>query len=151
MKTPFMLLLAATPLVAAPRLHVSSAKIQPDTTIELVLDKEAAPADRVGKVAATPWLRIEPAWAGRTVWKEVNVLSFVPTEAPKLGTTYHFSLIGEHIHLDGTPVPAGDLQAVPTPPFAIEYASFLDRYDDDWSPRTGAWFVRFNDAAHLDG
>ncbi|MEM1083037.1 MAG: alpha-2-macroglobulin family protein [Verrucomicrobiota bacterium] len=145
MKRLLLLLAFISPALADPRLHVSQRSITPKTEIEVVLDKAACPDDRIGKVAATPWLKIEPAWPGKTIWKEANVLRFVPTEAPKLGTTYTFSLIGKHIHLDGTKVPNLELGRKSTPAFQIEYATMLERYAKDWSPRTATWFLRFND------
>jgi len=150
MKTAALLLLAAPVLSAAPRLHVSQTPLAPGTTIELVLDKEAAPGDRVGHVAATPWLEIKPAWPGRTVWKDASILAFEPSAPPKLGTNYTFSLVGKHVHLDGTPIPAGKLITVATPDFQIEWAGQLERYTDDWSPRTSPWFVRFNGPVGTD-
>ena len=150
MKTAALLLLAAPVLSAAPRLHVSQSPLAPGSTIELVLDKEAAPADRIGNVAATPWLEIKPAWPGRTVWKDANILRFEPSAPPKLGTTYTFSLVGKHIHLDGTAIPTGKLADVPTPDFQIEWAGQLDRYTEEWSPRTSPWFVRFNGPVGTD-
>ncbi len=134
----------ALPLAAAPRLHVSGPSIAPGTTIEIVLDQEACPADRIGKVAATPWLETEPAWPGKTVWKEANVLSFVPDEMPKLGTTYTFTLIGKHVHLDGSPVPAGKLGTASTPAPDIDYATLFGRYTGEWSARTAAYYLTFN-------
>mgnify|MGYP000589699659 CR=1 FL=1 len=137
-------------LAAAPRLFVDGGTIEPGMPIELILDKEACPADRIGKVAATKWLSIEPAWKGKTVWKEANVLSFEPSEAPALGTRYTFTLTGKHIHLDGSAVPAGELGQAATPRFRVDYATWLHRYEKEWSPRTGAWFLRFNDAVNAD-
>ncbi len=132
------------PLAAAPRLHVSGPTIQAGTEIEIVLDHEACPAERIGKEAATKWLEIEPAWAGKTVWKEANVLRFVPSESPVLGTTYTFTLVGKHIHLDGSPVPVGKLGAGKTPHPGIDYATLLGRYVDGWSTRTAPYYLVFN-------
>ena len=125
---------------------MSGDQIVPGGDIQILLDKEACPADRIGKVAATRWLKVEPNWEGRTVWKEANVLSFEPTEAPVIGTRYTFSLTGKHVHLDGSKVPKGKLGEASTPDFRIDYATWLHRYEQDWSPRTGIWFLRFNDA-----
>lgn len=134
----------ALPLLAAPRLHVSTPTIEVGTEIEIVLDHEACPAERIGKVAATDWLEISPGWKGKTVWKEANVLSFVPEEVPALGTTYSFELIGEHVYLDGTPVSAGKLGTAKTPAPGVDYATMLDRWADGWSPRTARYYLRFN-------
>jgi uncharacterized protein YfaS (alpha-2-macroglobulin family) len=144
---PIAVLLAGlciTGATAAPRLHVSTASLTPESTIELVLDRAAAPADRIGQEAKTPWLDIQPAWAGTTHWKEANVLEFRPATPPVLGTTYVFKLKGKHVHLDRTPVPNEELGKVPSEPFQVDYATLLERYDNAWSPRTAGFFLRFN-------
>ena len=139
----FLALISTT--FADPRLHVPNSSITPGVEIELVLDKAACPDDRIGKVAATPWLKIEPAWPGKTIWKEANVLRFEPTAPPAIGTSYTFSLVGNHIHLDDSKIPNLTLGTYATPAFQIEYATMLERYSDNWSPRTVTWFLRFND------
>lgn len=144
---PIAVLLAGlciTGATAAPRLHVSTASLTPESTIELVLDRAAAPADRIGHEAKTPWLDIQPAWAGTVHWKEANVLEFRPATPPVLGATYVFKLKGKHVHLDGTPVPNEDLGKFPSEPFQVDYATLLERYEGDWSPRTASFFLRFN-------
>ena len=129
---------------AAPRLHVSTASLAPESTVELVLDHAAAGEDRIGKEARSAWLDIQPAWKGSLFWKEVNVLEFRPAGPPALGTTYVFRLIGKHAHLDGSAIPNGELARVASEPFQVDYATLLDRYEDDWSPRGAAYFLRFN-------
>ena len=129
---------------AAPRLHVSTASLTPESTIELVLDRAVAGPDRIGKEVQSPWLDIQPAWTGTLFWKDANVLEFRPTGPPALGTTYVFKLTGKHAHLDGSAIPAGELAKVASEPFQVDYAALLDRYVDGWSPRTAAFFLRFN-------
>ena len=145
MKHLLFFLALAAPVFADPRLHVPNRTINPGTQIELILDRAACPDARIGKVAATPWLKIEPAWPGKTIWKEANVLRFEPSAPPAIGTSYTFSLVGKHIHLDESKVPRTKLGTYSTPPFKIEYATMLERYSNDWSPRSAAWFLRFND------
>jgi uncharacterized protein YfaS (alpha-2-macroglobulin family) len=129
---------------AAPRLHVSTESLTPESTIELVLDHAVAGADRIGKEVKTPWLDIQPAWKGTLFWKEANVLEFRPSGPPALGATYVFKLTGKHAHLDGSAIPTGEVAKVASQPFQIDYATLLERYEDDWSPRTAAYFLRFN-------
>lgn len=129
---------------AAPRLHVSTASLTPESTIELVLDRAVAGPDRIGKEVKSPWLDIQPAWTGTCYWKEANVLEFRPSAAPALGTTYTFKLTGKHAHLDGSAIPTGELAKVASQPFQVDYAALLDRYEDGWSPRTATFFLRFN-------
>ncbi|MFC7338354.1 alpha-2-macroglobulin [Haloferula chungangensis] len=143
---PLLLVLALiSPAFADPRLHVPNSAITPGVEIELVLDKAACPDDRIGKVAATPWLKTEPAWPGKTIWKEANVLRFEPSAAPAIGTKYTFTLVGNHIHLDDSKIPNTNLGTYATPSFQIEYATMLERYANNWTPRTATWFLRFND------
>ncbi|WP_265594460.1 MG2 domain-containing protein [Haloferula sp. BvORR071] len=145
---PIAVLLAGlcvtTGATAAPRLHVSTASLTPESTIELVLDRAACEPDRVGKEAKNPWLEIQPAWNGSLFWKEANVLEFRPATPPLLGTSYSFKLKGKHNHVDGTAIPNDDLGRFTSDPFQVDYASLLERYEDNWSPRTAAYFLRFN-------
>jgi uncharacterized protein YfaS (alpha-2-macroglobulin family) len=129
---------------AAPRLHVSTESLTPESTIELVLDHPAAGEDRIGKEAKNDWLEIEPAWPGTLFWKEANVAEFRPAAAPQLAANYVFKLKPGRKHLDGTAVPAGPVRKIASQPLQIDYATLLDRYEDDWSPRTAVYFLRFN-------
>ena len=143
---PTAVLLAGliTGATAAPRLHVSTESLTPESTIELVLDRAVAGPDRIGKEVLSPWLDIQPAWTGTLFWKEANVLDFRPTGPPALGATYVFKLTGKHTHLDGSAIPNVELAKVASEPFQVDYAALLDRYVGDWSPRNAAFFLRFN-------
>ncbi len=145
---PIAVLLAGlcitTGATAAPRLHVSTASLTPESTVELVLDRAACEPDRVGHEPKTPWLEIQPAWAGTTVWKETNVIEFRPSAPPALGVTYSFKLKGKHQHNDGSPVPNDDLGKFAAEALKVDYATILERYTENWSPRTTTYFLRFN-------
>ncbi|WP_367870985.1 alpha-2-macroglobulin [Luteolibacter sp. Populi] len=144
---PIAVLLAGlciTGASAAPRLHISTTSLTPESTIELVLDRAAAEPDRVGKEAKNPWLDIQPAWNGTLFWKETNVLEFRPVTPPVLGATYVFKLKGAHNHVDGSPIPNNELARIASDPFQVDYATLLERYEENWSPRTPAYFLRFN-------
>ena len=101
---------------AAPRLHVSTESLTPESTIELVLDHAVAGPDRIGKEVKSPWLDIQPAWKGTLFWKEANVLEFRPAGPPALGTTYMFKLTGKHAHLDGSAIPTGPVRTIGSQP-----------------------------------
>ncbi len=129
---------------AAPRLHLSTPSLAPESVIELVLDRAAAGEETIGRETDNDWLEIKPAWPGKLYWKEANVAEFRPTAAPQLGATYAFTLKKGHLHLDGSEIPPGELAQLPGQPFQVDYAALLDRYTDDWSPRSSAFFLRFN-------
>ena len=144
---PIAVLLAGlciTGAAAAPRLHVSTASLTPESTIELVLDRAAAGEDLIGKETANDWLDIRPAWNGTLFWKEANVAEFRPKSAPVLGAAYVFKLKGGRKHLDGSAIPAEEVAKVNSEPFQVDSAALLERYAEDWSPRTAAFFLRFN-------
>lgn len=144
---PIAVLLAGlciTGATAAPRLHVSTASLTPESTIELVLDRAAASADLIGKEEKNDWLEIQPPWNGTLYWKEANVAEFRPKTPPVLGASYTFKLKGGHKHLDGSAIPAAEVAKVNSEPFQVDFANLLDRYEENWSPRTASFFLRFN-------
>jgi uncharacterized protein YfaS (alpha-2-macroglobulin family) len=129
---------------AAPRLHVSTDTLQPESVVELILDASAAGGDVMGKPTRNEWLVIEPAWAGTTYWKEPNVLEFHPSEPPRIGAQYTFKLKEGHTYLDNTAIPAGVVGKMDSQRFQVDYATMLDRNEDDWTPRNATFFLRFN-------
>jgi len=145
---PIAVLLAGfcitTGATAAPRLHVSTASLTPESTIELVLDRAVAGEDQIGKETKNDWLEIQPSWPGTLYWKEANVAEFRPGLAPALGSAYVFKLKGGHKHLDGSAIPAGEVAKLSSDPFQVDYATLLERYDENWTPRMASFFLRFN-------
>ncbi|WP_193213583.1 alpha-2-macroglobulin family protein [Luteolibacter marinus] len=129
---------------AAPRLHVSTPSLTPESNIDLVLDRAVAGEDLIGRETDNDWLAIKPSWQGRLFWKEANVAEFRPAAPPALGTTYVFSLKPGHRHLDGSKIDAGEVAKVASAGFQVDYATLLERYDRNWSPRTATYFLRFN-------
>ena len=131
-------------VTAAPRLHISGSSLTPESSIELVLDRAVAGEELIGQEAKNDWLTIKPDWKGSLFWKEANVAEFRPATPPALGETYVFTLKAGHQHLDGSQVPAGEVARIPAAPFQVDYATLLERYERDWSPRTATYFLRFN-------
>jgi len=136
-------------LTAAPRLFVSTPALAPESGIELILDRAVVPDESVGRAAANDWLAVEPALPGTLEWKAPNVARFLPEKPPVPGTDYKFSVRPGHQHLDRSPVPAGVIATVASTPFQLDAAAVVDRYADTYSPRTAAWFLRFNDDVDL--
>ncbi len=150
---PFSTLLAAALCAsaahAAPRLHLSTPNLGPDTEIELILDRAAVADDALGKPApAADWLVFAPPLKARLMWKSPNIARVLLDETPAIGTSYQCSLPGGHKHLDGSPVPAGLVGKIDTEPFKIEWRTVVNRYSENYNPRVAKVAVRFNDDAN---
>lgn len=131
---------------AAPRLVLSTPSLVPESQIDLVLDSPAvAPAD-IGKTVANTWLDIQPAMPGKLLWKAQNIAQWIPDAVPAIGTTYTFSISGDHKHLDGSAISAGKFATVTSEPFRVLATNVQDRWSSGYSPSTGQWLVVFNDA-----
>src|SRR6478736_9442080 len=83
---------AVSPATAAPRLHLNTTDIQPETEIDLILDKPVISNDQVGKTTPNNLLTSDPKLEGDLVWKAPNIARFVPKDAPRIGTSYSFSI-----------------------------------------------------------
>lgn len=136
-------------LDAAPRLHLTQSGIAAGAEIEIHLDQETAAAEQIGKETKETWLEISPAWKGKTIWIEANVLKFIPEKAPELGTTYTFSLAKGRKHIDGSEVPAGEIGKESTPDHGVVGSSMQRANGEEWSYRTAQYFLRFNDVVEL--
>ncbi|MES2476841.1 MAG: MG2 domain-containing protein [Verrucomicrobiota bacterium] len=131
---------------AAPRLVVSTPSLTPESTIDLVLDSPAVAISELGKPATGSWLDIQPALPGKLVWKAQNIANWVPDSPPAMGTTYTFSISGDHSLLDGTAVPTGKFATVASEPFRVTATTSPNRWSSEYSPSTGAWLLTFNDS-----
>lgn len=139
-------LLAGTPaLWAAPRLFVTTPTLAPESGVELILDRAVVPDETVGKTTPNDWLSINPALPGKLSWKAPNVARFLPDQAPAIGTAYKFAVVPGRKHLDQSPVPAGAVNEISSEPFGLNSPNILNRYSDDFSPRTAAFLLEFND------
>jgi uncharacterized protein YfaS (alpha-2-macroglobulin family) len=148
MKTTFVVCaaLAISPalLQAAPRLFVSTESLAPESEIELVLDQAAVPDSLVGKEATNEWLEVTPALPGKLLWKSPSTARFLPDTPPTLDATYKFKVRGGHTYLDRSAVPAGLIATVHADPFQVEQAVIVGRYEENYSPRTPKFYLRFN-------
>lgn len=130
---------------AAPRLHLNTTDIQPQSEIDLILDKPVISNNQVGKTVPNKLLTAKPALDGELIWKGPAIARFVPREIPKIGTTYTFSITPGNTHLDGTPIPDGMVGHVSTPALQVDFTTTPNRYDENYSLRSGEWYLRFND------
>jgi uncharacterized protein YfaS (alpha-2-macroglobulin family) len=131
---------------AAPRLVVSTPSLTPESQIDLVFDSPATAIPDLGKTVDNTWIEIQPALPGKLLWKAQNIASFIPDQAPAIGTKYTFSISGNHHHLDGSPVPAGEFSTAESEPFRIITVNSPNRWRDDFSLSSSEWTIVFNDA-----
>ena len=131
---------------AAPRLVVSTPSLVPESQIDLVLDSPVTETAELGKTVDNTWLEIQPALPGKLLWKAQNIAQFIPEHAPVIGATYTFSIPKNRQHLDKSVVPAGKFATVASESFRILAANAQDRWEEGYSPSTGAWLIVFNDA-----
>lgn len=134
------LLLAATPVLAEPALHIDTENFLPATTFKLSFDKPVVSDDQVGKTLANTILKVEPPVKGDLKWTENNVAEFVRSSVPAIDTEHQFSIRTGHKHLDGTDIPAVKLRKLSTSPFLYQYGYWRG------TVREPNYFIRFNDA-----
>ncbi|MBX3740418.1 MAG: hypothetical protein KF712_05465 [Akkermansiaceae bacterium] len=149
MKTSFATFVALMALPcashAAPRLVVSTPSLAPESAIDLILDRPVTAAADLGKEVGNTWLEITPALPGKLVWKAQNIASFMPDQAPAIGTSYTFAIPKGKAHLDKTEIPAGIFATVASEPFTVRSANSENRYSSTYSASTAEWLLIFND------
>lgn len=148
MKTCFFLCAAAfvvTPVMAAPRLVVSTASISPESKIDVVFEQAVTAPAELAKPAA-PGIEITPAWRGGWKWKSPEIAEFVPEELPGIGVKYEFRMAKGKAHLDGSAISAGKFGEATAESFNVLAAVSPNRWARGYHPSTGAWLVVFNDA-----
>lgn len=69
----------------------SHEEVNHEFTLEAAFPRPMVADDAVGQAGENP-AKITPAWAGKWIWQSPRVARFVPSEAPKLGTTYVVAL-----------------------------------------------------------
>jgi alpha-2-macroglobulin len=138
----------ATTLVAfaTPRLVVSTPSLVPESQIDISLDLPAIPTTELGKTVENTWINIQPPLPGKLIWKAQNLIRFLPSEAPAIGTTYTFSIKNDLRYLDQSAVPAGPFANIATEAFRITAATMPKRWENGFSPSTASWIIVFNDA-----
>ena len=130
---------------AAPRLVVSTPTLAPESKIDLVLDLPVIETSDIGKTVDNTWLEIKPALPGKLHWKAQNIAEFQLAQPPLIGTTYVFSILKNHKHLNATPVPSGKFASLATEDFRILSATAPNRWSADYAPSSNEWLIVLND------
>ncbi len=140
----FLQLWLAIQLTAAPALHLSNSQFNPESKIDIIFDRAVASEDQVGKKSQNTLLTISPKLPGQLFWKSPNIVQFIPSQAPKMGTNYSFAIANNQKFLNGERLPKGLIQTLQSEPFRVVGSSRRSK-----SPRyTGkpVYYVYFNDA-----
>jgi uncharacterized protein YfaS (alpha-2-macroglobulin family) len=146
MKTVVLLLgLMMGSLGAAPRLFVSTPELQPESEVEIIFDEAMVEVASVGMEMAAGLVGVKPELEGVLRWKAQNVVGFELKGLPVMGREYSFTLRRKMVDATGKVVDAGLIGKVQAEPFKLEAASLLARWKDQYSPRTGRHYLRFND------
>ena len=131
---------------AAPTVRTSTTNIRPETTINIVFDKAIIAKNKLNTTEANNILAIKPAWKGDIKWTGTNTATFYPTQAPKMGTKYEFSIAKGSKHRDGTPVSNKLIRTITSDAFGSEYSRIRGGLSYTRQPTT---YVRFNDDVDL--
>lgn len=100
-------------------LITTTEQMQPTSTFEVRFSTPIIPAEQVGSIPAESPLVIEPAIPGSFTWLSQRSGVFVPTEMPRLGTDYIFTIRSGLKDADGGPVGGDFRQTLATPAFGV--------------------------------
>ncbi|GAA5495086.1 alpha-2-macroglobulin [Rubritalea halochordaticola] len=138
-------LLAAATLQAKPTLHISTSDIRPESTYKLVFDRAVVPESVVNTTTTNSILSIKPEIKGELRWSSQNMAQFIPSEAPKMGTEYTFSINSKLQHLDKSPIPDGKIRSLASEAFKPSY-----HRKSSVNNRMPSNYIRFNDDVDPD-
>lgn len=131
-------------------LLVSHEEVNHEFTLEAAFPRPMVTEDAVGQGAESP-AKITPAWAGKWVWQSPRVARFVPTEAPKMGTTYLFALKSGLKDLGGARVGISGEVKVKTPGLRLLKESRPIHPEDNPPPlRSAPTLLLFNAAVSAE-
>lgn len=133
-------LLVSATLYAEPTLHVSTSDIRPESAYQLVFDKAVVPENVVNTTTVNSLLEIKPEMKGELRWSAQNIAEFIPTEAPRMGTEYRFSIKPKLKHLDQSAIPAGEIKTLSSEAFRPTY-----HRKSSVNNRMPSNYIRFND------
>jgi uncharacterized protein YfaS (alpha-2-macroglobulin family) len=106
------------PSLESAALLVNQEEMTHEFTLEAAFPRPMVEDDAVGKAGDSP-AKITPTWAGKWVWQSPRVARFVPSEAPKMGTTYVIEMKSGLKDLGGAKVNAGKEIKVKSPGLRI--------------------------------
>lgn len=106
------------PSLEAAALLINQEEMSHEFTLEAAFPRPMVGEDAVGKAGDSP-AKLNPAWAGKWVWESQRVARFIPSEAPKMGTTYEIELKSGLKDLGGAKVDGGKAIKVKSPGLRI--------------------------------
>lgn len=106
--------------VARPRLMVSTASLQPESTVELSFPQNAVAGDKIKEPFPADLVLWEPAWPGTWNWKTQTLAQFSPNQPPAIGQTYDLKIAEKQIYEDGTEIPPGKIATLLSEEFALK-------------------------------
>ena len=100
---------------------ISSRTLDEKVTIEAAFPAPMVEDNAVGQVLEIAPVKITPAWKGKWIWESPRIAKFEPSESPKLGTTYEFSVKSALKDLAGKRVPlSGTTASAKVPSFSVD-------------------------------
>ena len=138
-------LLAATARSAPDaELMIDGEVLLPSTTLEVRFAREMVSREQLGIDTAPSPLAIQPALPGKFTWLSQRSGVFVPSEAPKMGTTFVIALRAKLLDAAKKPVASGVRATLKTPPFqiAIVENGVAEGYPPPPSPKVRLAFNR---------
>lgn len=101
------------------QLLLTTREFQANTTFELRFEQDMVGQEALGKLARLSPLHVEPMLKGVFTWLTPRSGIYSPTEAPRLGTSYHFRLASGLQNAAGQSAKLGLSRTLTTPPFQI--------------------------------
>ena len=130
-------------LYASATLRISTTQLKPESRIEIIFDRAVVNENQLNQPQPNTILSIKPEISGKIAWRSTNIARFIPDEAPKMGTTYTFSLAKGIKNREGTVLPAKALKTIMAEPFRVMGSS--RRSKSTSYTRQPIYYVYFND------
>jgi len=135
------------PAIAAEKsvqLVLSTPQLDPTTTCEFRFPEPMVDGRALGQPAEPSPLVVTPALRGRFVWLSPRSGVFTPDEAPRLGTTYRFSVRAGLMNAGGVATEATTDATVTTPAFGVKGFSPVTYLNADDASALPAFNLLFN-------
>jgi uncharacterized protein YfaS (alpha-2-macroglobulin family) len=115
----FAATLAASRAAPEVELLVDGDELLPTSTLEIRFARDMINREQVGVTVANSPFTIQPACPGKFTWLSRRSGVFVPTEPPRMGTTFAVGLLGGLKDEGGKPIGAKFRATLKTPPFDV--------------------------------